>query len=225
MEVGRDAERKIQREELKAKVGKVSKSNEGDAFLLWKVYELSLIKRNTHRYFKPLTIIDVELRPLLMREHMLYKNLQRTRNASVVGVDVGGDIKILEETVEDARREIVDKTVQIIPRFIDVADSLGLDRSDVNGLAGLAELLVYDKFTSYKKSINYLGLYKARGKDGRRNKMYSRKVQRYLIMLANTILHRNGEARIPRYRDLREMLKKIVDIRKSMRLAGDGAGV
>jgi hypothetical protein len=44
-------------------------------------------------------------------------------------------------------------------------------------------------------------------------------------MLANTILHKNGEARIPRYRDLREMLKKIVDIRKSMRLAGDGAGV
>jgi hypothetical protein len=30
---------------------------------------------------------------------------------------------------------------------------------------------------------------------------------------------------MPRYRDLREILKKTVDIRKSMGLAGDGAGV
>ncbi|MCL7391563.1 MAG: hypothetical protein LZ171_05940, partial [Thaumarchaeota archaeon] len=88
--------REMFRDELKAKVGRVSKSDKGDAYILWKIYELSLIKRNTHRYFKPLTIIDVELRPLLMREQMLYKDLQRVRNASVVGVDVGGDVKILE---------------------------------------------------------------------------------------------------------------------------------
>jgi hypothetical protein len=111
---------------------------EGDAFLLWKVYELSLIKNNIHRYFRHLTIIDVGLRPMLMREQMLYRNLQRIRSASVVGVDVGGDVKILEKMVEDARREIVDKATRIIPRFTDIADSLGLDRSDVNGLAGLA---------------------------------------------------------------------------------------
>jgi len=92
------------RGELKARTGKVSKSDEGDAYILWKIYELSLIKNNTHRYFKPLTIIDVELRPLLMREQMLYRNLQRVRSASIVGVDVGGDVKILEEMVEDARR-------------------------------------------------------------------------------------------------------------------------
>jgi hypothetical protein len=58
------------REDLKTRTGKVSKTDEGDAFLLWKVYELSLIKNNTHRYFKPLTIVDIELRPLLMRENM-----------------------------------------------------------------------------------------------------------------------------------------------------------
>jgi hypothetical protein len=96
------------RDELKARTGKVSKSDEGDAYILWKVYELSLIKRNTHRYFKPLTIIDIEMRPLLMKEEMLYKNLQRIHRASMVGVDVGGDVKILEEIVEDARREIVE---------------------------------------------------------------------------------------------------------------------
>ena len=213
------------RDDLKARTGKVSKSDKGDAYILWKIYELSLVKRNTHRYFKPLTIIDVELRPLLMKEEMLYRNLQRMRNASVIGVDFGSDVKMLEKMVEDARKEIVNKAINIIPRFMDIADSLGLDRDDVNGLAGLAGLLVYDKFTSYKKSINYLGLYKARGRDGRRNKKYSRKIQRYLIMLTNTILRKNGETRIPRYRDLRKVLKKIVDIKKSIGLARDGAGV
>jgi predicted metal-dependent hydrolase len=160
-----------------------------------------------------------------MKEEMLYRNLQRMRNASVIGVDFGSDVKMLEKMVEDARKEIADKAVLIILRFIDIANSLGLDRDDINGLAGIAGLLVYDKFTSYKKSINYLGLYKARGRDGRRNKKYSRKIQRYLIMLTNTILRKNGETRIPRYRDLRKVLKKIVDIKKSIGLARDGAGV
>jgi hypothetical protein len=213
------------RDELKARTGKVSKSDKGDAYILWKIYELSLIKNNTHRYFKPLTIIDVELRPLLMKEQMLYRNLQRVRNASIVDVDVRDDVKILEEMVEDVRRKIVDKAIKIIPRFIDIANSLGLDRDDINGLAGLAGLLIYDKFASCKKFIDYLGLFKAKGRYGERNKKYSRKVQRYLIMLTNAILCKNGETRIPRYRDLREMLKKIVDVRKSMGLAEGGAGV
>jgi len=127
--------------------------------------------------------------------------------------------------VEDARKKIVNKAINIIPRFMDIADSLGLSRDDVNGLAGLAGLLVYDKFASYRKSINYLGLYRARGRDGRRNKKYNRRVQRYLIMLMNAILRKNDETRIPKYRDLRKILKKIVDIKKSIGLARDGAGV
>jgi hypothetical protein len=126
-----------------------------------------LIKNNIHKYFRPLTIIDVELRSLLMKEQTLYKNLQRIPNASIVGVDVGGDVKMLEEIVEDARREIVDKAIKIIPRFMDIASSLGLGKDDIDGLAGLAGVLVYDKFISYVKSINYLGLYKARGRRGR----------------------------------------------------------
>jgi hypothetical protein len=158
------------RDDLKARTGKVPKSDKGDAYILWKIYEPSLTKNNTHRYFKPLTIIDVELRPLFMKEQMLYRNLQRVRNASIVGVDVGGEVKILEEMVEDVRREIVDKAIKIIPRFMEIANSLGLGRDDVNRLAGLTGLLVYDKSTSYRKSINYLGLYRARGRDGRRNK-------------------------------------------------------
>jgi len=97
--------RKKFKEELKARTGWMSKTDDGDAYLLWKVYELSLVKNTTHRYFKTLSIIDIELRPLLMRENMLYNNLQRIRNASIVGVDVGSDVKISEKMVEDARGE------------------------------------------------------------------------------------------------------------------------
>jgi hypothetical protein len=151
-----------------------------------------------------------------MREHMLYRNLQRVRNAGIVGVDVGGDVKILEEMVEDARKEIVDKAIQIIPRFIDIANSLGLGGDDINGLAGLAGLLVYNKFASYRKSIKYFGLYKARGRDGRRNKKYSHKVQRYLVMLTNTILWKNGEKHPPTFKDMRRILRMVIEARRQM---------
>jgi len=211
--------RKRFKDELKAKIGKASKTDKGDAFLLWKVYELSLIKNNTHRYFRPLTIVDVELRPLLMREEMLYRNLQRVRNASIIGVDVESDAKILEKKVEEVRREIVDRAVRLIPTFIDITECLGLDLDDVNGLAGLAGLLVYNKSTSYRKSVKYLGLYKAKGRDAWRIKKYSSKTQRYLTMLTNTILWRNGEYRPPRYRDLRRVLRVVVESRKQMGLA------
>jgi len=211
--------RKRFKDELKAKIGKASKTDKGDAFLLWKVYELSLIKNNTHRYFRLLTIVDVELRPLLMREEMLYRNLQRVRNASIIGVDVESDAKILEKKVEEVRREIVDRAVRLIPTFIDITECLGLDLDDVNGLAGLAGLLVYNKSTSYRKSVKYLGLYKAKGRDAWRIKKYSSKTQRYLTMLTNTILWRNGEYRPPRYRDLRRVLRVVVESRKQMGLA------
>jgi len=213
------------KEELKTRTGKVSKTDNGDAYLLWKVYELSLVKNNTHKYFKPLIIVDVELRPLLMKEELLYKNLQRVQNASMVGVDVGSDAKVLEKMVEDVRREIIDKATRLIPRFIDIAKNLGLDIDDVNGLIGLAGLLVYIKSASYQKSVKYLGLYKAKGRDAWKIKKYSRRAQRHLIMLTNTILWKNGECRPPRYRDLRKILKTIIESRKQIRFAERGAGV
>jgi hypothetical protein len=165
---------------LKTRTGKISKSDRGDAFLLWKVYQLSLTKNNTHKYFKPLTIIDVELRPLLMKEELLYKNLQRVQRSSMIGVDVGSDIRMLEKMVEDVRREIVDRATRLIQGFMDIAKSLGLDMDDVNGLIGLAGLLVYIKSTSYQKSVKYLGLYKVKGRDAWKMKKYSNKAQRYL---------------------------------------------
>jgi len=203
----------------------VSKSDDGDAYLLWKVYELSLVKNNTHRYFRLLTIVDVELRPLLMKEELLYKNLQRVQRSSMIGVDVGSDIRMLEKMVEDVRREIVDRATRLIPGFMDIARGLGLDVDDVNGLIGLAGLLVYNKSTSYQKSVKYLGLYKAKGRDAWKIKNYSSKAQRYLTMLTNTILLKNGEINVPRYRGLRKILKVVIESRKRMRFAERGAGV
>ena len=214
------------REDLKNKTGKVSKTDKGDAYLIYKVYELSLIKGNIHKYFKPLTIIDVELRPLLMRESMLYRSLRRVQGANMIGIDVGVDVKILERMVEDVRREIVDKAFKLIPGFIDVAKGLGLDMDYVDGLTGLAGLLVYNKFiTSYKKSIKFLGLYKATGREGRKMKKYNRKAQRYLLILTNAILCKNGEHRLPKYKDLRKILKIVIELEKKlMGLAGEGLG-
>ena len=213
------------REDLKIKTGRVSKTDKGDAFLLWKVYELSLIKNNTHRYFKPLTIVDIELRPLLRRENALYKNLQRIQSLNIDGVDVENDVKKSEKMVEDARREIIDKATKLIQRLVDVARYLGLDMDDINGLTGLIGLLVYVKSTSYQKSVKYLGLFRAKGRDGRKMKRYNNKVQRYLMMLTNAILWKNGECRPPRYRDMRKVLKTIIESRKRMRFAERGAGV
>ena len=162
-----------------------------------------MIKNNTHRYFRLLTIVDVELRPLLMEEEMFYRNLQRIRNASIVGVDVGSNVKILEKMVEDVRREIVDRAIKLIPGFMDIAKSLGLNRNDIDGLTGLAGELVYNRSTSsYSSSVRFHGLYKAKGYDARRMKRYSSKAQKYLIMLTNAILWKNGEYRPPRYKDM-----------------------
>ena len=71
----------------------------GDAYLLWKVYELSLARNNTHRYSKFLTIVDVELRPFLMKEKILYRNLQRIQNALIIDVDTESNVKILKKIV------------------------------------------------------------------------------------------------------------------------------
>jgi len=71
----------------------------------------------------------------------------------------------------------------------------------------------------------YLGLYKPGGRDGRKmKKYYSRKAQRYLMMLTSAILWKNSELRPPRYKDMRRVLRMLIEARKQMWLAGDGAG-
>jgi len=211
------------REDLKIKTGRVSKTDKGDAFLLWKVYELSLIKNNTHRYFKPLTIIDIELRQLLMRENMLYKT-SKELEIPAYSVLMLRAVEILEKRLKDVRREIVDRAIKLIPRFTDIAKNLGLDSDDINGLTGLAGELVYNRSTSYSSSVRFHGLFKANAHNARRMKRYSSKAQRYLLMLTNAILRKNSELHLPRYKDMRRVLRMVTEARKQIGLAGDGAG-
>ncbi len=185
------------RDDLKSKIGRVSKSDRGDAFTLYKVYELSLIKGDTHKYFRLLTIIDVELRPLLMKEQMIYKNLQRVQRMGEVGVDVSSDVEGYERQLKSIRVEIVEKAIKVVPRFIEIAEALGLSRDDINGLTGLAGLLVYLGYAkeslSIRKKINYLGLFKAKGKHGNTKKKCNRKAARYCHMLTLSILRKNNQ--------------------------------
>jgi len=156
---------------------------------------------------------------------MLYKNLQRTRNTSIFNVDVESDVEILEKRLKDVRREIVDRAIKLIPRFIDIAKNLGLDSEDINGLTGLAGELVYNRYTSsYSSSVRFHGLYKAKGKDTRKIKRYNHRAQRYLMMLTNAILRKNSELHLPRYKDMRRVLWMVIEARKQVGLAGDGAG-
>jgi len=159
-----------------------------------------------------------------VREYVV-QNLQRTRNTSIFDVDVESDVEMQEKRLKDVRREIVDRAIKLIPGFTDIARGLGLDMDDVNGLTGLAGLLIYIKSTSHQKSVKYLGLYKAKGRDAWKMKKYNNKAQRYLTMLTNTILLKNGEYCPPRYRDLRKILKVVIESGKRMKFAERGAGV
>ncbi len=95
------------REDLKLKTGKVSKTDKGDAFLLYKIYELSLMKGNTNKYFRQLTMIDVELRPLLMKEQIIFRNFQRVQRMGEFGIDVSEDVGEFEKKLENVRGEVV----------------------------------------------------------------------------------------------------------------------
>ena len=55
-------------------------------------------------------------------------------------------------------------------------------------------------------------------------KRYSSKAQRFLLMLTNTILWKNSELHLPRYKDMRRVLWIVIEARKQIGLAGDGAG-
>jgi len=156
---------------------------------------------------------------------MLYRTLRRAQRANMIGVDVGSDVKISEKRVKDVRREIIDKATRLIPGFMDIAKSLGLDRDDIDGLTGLAGELIYNRPTSsYSSSVRFHGLFKAKGKDARKMKKYNRRAQRYLIMLTSTILRKNSELHLPIYKDMRRVLWMVIEARKQVGLAGNGAG-
>jgi hypothetical protein len=78
---------------------------------------------------------------------------------------------------------------------------------------------------SYSSSVRFHGLYKVNGYNARGRKKYSSKAQRYLLMLTNTILRKNSDKRPPKFKDMRKVLKMVIEARKQTGLAGDEAGV
>jgi len=190
------------REGFKAK--DVRKSDFGDAYILWKVYEVGVAKGNLHKLFKPIGIVDVELRPLLTREAMIAKLVYRLESMKMVGMQVD-ELEEVKKILQRIRREIVDRGFKLMPWLSRVSRELGLERDDLNALTGLIGLITYMKQVSYHKALRYLGLYKARG----RKKRCSGKARRYLMMVAVSIVGREGRWP-PRLRDLRATLRKLI---------------
>jgi len=214
------------------KTREVRKTDYGDAYVLWKVYEVGVLKGNLHKWFKPITIIDVELKPLLMLEKMYDRWLRRTSQYAALGVDVTADIELFRNSVEDLRRTIVAKAGEVWPRFMEIANWLGLSGGDLGGLVGLAGTLAYLGWplrkTSMHKAICYFGLYRPSRegtlkyieRTGKRfQRRYNRSARRYLNMLAKSILAKEGR-HPPKARDVREILRKLINALKELEPIG-----
>ena len=197
------------RERFKAK--DVKKSDFGDAYLLWKVYEVAIAKGNLHKLFKPIGIVDVELRPLLMREAIVAKTVDRLEKLKDVDVQVD-EVEEMKELLQGIRREIVDKGFKLMPWLSRVSRELGLERDDLNALTGLVGLMTYMKQISYHKALRYLGLYRARNKEIKR---CSGKARRYLMMVAVSMVGREGRWP-PRLRDLRATLRRLITLMQEL---------
>ena len=68
------------------KTREVKKTDYGDSYVLWKVYETGISMGNVHKWFKPITIVDVELRPLLMKEELISRAVDKLDTAIDLGV-------------------------------------------------------------------------------------------------------------------------------------------
>ena len=68
------------------KTREVRKTDFGDAYVLWKVYETGVSMGNVHKWFKPITIVDVELRPLLTKEAMIARMVDRLEKMKMMGM-------------------------------------------------------------------------------------------------------------------------------------------
>ena len=201
------------RDDLKErfKTREIGKTDFGDAYVLWKVYERGVAKGNLHKWFKRIGIVDVELRPLLAKEATIAKMVDRLEKMEMMGVHVD-EVKEVKELLERVRREIVDRGFKLIPWIEEVAKRMGLDGEDTYALTGLIGLVVYLKRLSYHQGIRYLGLYKARRRGAKR---CSGRVRRYLVMLATSIVRREGRFP-PRLKDLRATLRKLTNLMREL---------
>lgn len=190
---------------------KVKKTDFGDAFLLWKVYELSRIKGNTHKWFRPITVVDVELKPILVLERDLRRMKTRLEGRRSLGIDVGDEIKRIEKDLEGVRLRLIERSREVAPWMIEVARKVGVD--SVAGVTGLIGVLTHLKTLSYHQAVKYLGLYKYRSKRPFeiRLKRCSGVAREYLVIIAESIHSNNGGTWPPKMRDLRQILWMVVN--------------
>jgi len=197
------------------KTREVKKTDYGDAYVLWKVYETGISMGNVHKWFKPITIVDVELRPLLMKEELISRAVDKLDTAIDLGVKAD-EVEEVKELLRRVRREIVDRGFKLMPWLSRISGELGLERDDLNALTGLVGLMTYMKQASYHKALRYLGLYRARNKEIKR---CSGKARRYLMMVAMSLVSREGRWP-PRFRDLRAVLRRLIKTLKELEPAG-----
>ena len=202
------------------------KTDYGDAFLL------SRIRDEVPKAFAEITPLDVEFKPLLMKERALADELLRLCQMYLLGIDVEDEIENYEERLKKAHREIVEKAHEKIPGFTDIAKKLGLNNDDTNTMSALAGLLIYLRWprevSSFHRAKRFLGLYKPTREEVRRfeersgekyRKRYSGYARRCLGLLTAAILNKKSISK-PRTRNQKEVLRRLLSI---LRAYSDGA--
>ncbi|MEM1655232.1 MAG: hypothetical protein QXY27_02740, partial [Nitrososphaerota archaeon] len=209
------------------------KTDFGDAYIL------SRIRDEVPKAFREVTPLDAVFKPLLMKERALARQLMRLQQMLELGIDFEDEIRDCEERLRNVRGEIVEKAMEEIPRFADIAGELGLSNNDVNGLSALAGLLIHFKWPywtpSFHKARRFLGLYKPAREDKRKYeersgekfvKRYSGHARRCLNLMTAAILIKKKGILRPRARDEKEVLRRLLGILKTYNeaTAGGGAG-
>ena len=216
-------------DDLKRKFGKW-KTDYGDAYVLSRIHGMP-------KAFAEVTPLDVEFKPLLMRERRVVKILNELYQLQALGVYVEDEvIKDHKKWLTEIREEIVEKAQERIPRFTEIAEKLGLDNDDVNALSALAGLLIYLKWPfnvpSYHKARRFLGLYKPTKDDKRKyeEKMREKFVRRYngyarrYLNSLTAAMFAKKKIFPPRTRDKKEVLRELLGVLRTFNGANEVEG-
>ncbi|MEM0329340.1 MAG: hypothetical protein QXW02_03040 [Nitrososphaerota archaeon] len=208
------------------------KTDFGDAYIL------SRIRDEVPKAFREITPLDAVFKPLLMKERALARQLMRLQQMLELGIDFEEEIRDCEEKLMIIRGEIVEKAMEKIPGFAEIARELELNDNNINALSALAGLLIYLRWpyevSSFHRAKRLLGLYKPTREEVRRfeersgekyRKRYSGYARRYLVLLTIAILSKERISK-PRARNQKEVLRKLLGILKTYNeaIAGGGAG-
>jgi len=153
-----------------------------------------------------------------------------------LGIDFEEEIRDCEERLMSIRGEIVEKAMEKIPRFAEIARELELNDNNINALSALAGLLIYLRWpyevSSFHRAKRLLGLYKPTREEVRRfeersgekyRKRYSGCGRRYLGLLTAAILVKKRVSK-PRMRHQREVLRRLLNILRTYSDGADASG-